>query len=61
MEFMSSENRKKPECVNATERKNLQALYEEENVLMYEENMVAVILLLGLEEEKRRNFEVVFW
>lgn len=33
MEFVSSENRKKPECVNATKRKNLQTLYEEENVI----------------------------
>jgi len=60
MEFMSSENRKNPECVNATKHKNLQALYEEENVLKYEENMVSDILLLGLEEEKWRNFEVLF-
>jgi len=60
MEFMSSEKRKEPECLNASKRKNLQALYEEENVLKYKENMVSVFLLLGLEEEKRRNFEVVF-
>lgn len=48
MEFMPSEKRKEPECLNATKRKNLQATYEEENVLKYEENMVLVVLLLGL-------------
>lgn len=59
-EFMSSDKKKEPECLNATERENLQAQYKEVYVLKYEENMVSDVLLLGLEEEKRRNFEVVF-
>jgi hypothetical protein len=41
-------------------RENLQALYEEEYVLKYEENMVLDVVLLGMEKEKRRNCEVVF-
>jgi hypothetical protein len=57
---MSSDKKKEPECLNATERENLQAQYKEVYVLKYEENMVSDVLLLGLEEEKRRNFEVVF-